>query len=208
LKTAGCWFEMRVIGLTGGIASGKSTVARLLAKQGIPVIDADQLARDAVLPGTAALRQIAESFGEKVLDSAGALDRTILAEIVFADPGARKKLEAILHPAIKALAEKQLAELRQRGVPVAIYMAPLLIEAGVTDRVDEIWVVYVDRETQLLRLIDRDGVSRESAEQRLAAQLSMDEKAAYGSIVIDNSGTPAMLEKRVMELCKTEFGEQ
>jgi len=199
---------MRVIGLTGGIASGKSTVARLLAKQGIPVIDADQLARDAVLPGTAALRQIAESFGEKVLDSAGALDRTILAEIVFADPGARKKLEAILHPAIKALAEKQLAELRQRGVPVAIYMAPLLIEAGVTDRVDEIWVVYVDRETQLLRLIDRDGVSRESAEQRLAAQLSMDEKAAYGSIVIDNSGTPAMLEKRVMELCKTEFGEQ
>jgi len=208
LKTAGCWFEMRIIGLTGGIASGKSTVARLLAKQGIPVIDADQLARDAVLPGTAALRQIAESFGAKVLDSAGALDRTILAEIVFADPGARKKLEAILHPAIKALAEKQLAELRQRGVPVAIYMAPLLIEAGVTDRVDEIWVVYVDRETQLLRLIDRDGVSRESAEQRLAAQLSMDEKAAYGSIVIDNSGTPAMLEKRVMELCKTEFGEQ
>jgi len=197
---------MRVIGLTGGIASGKSTVARLLASQGIPVIDADQLARDAVLPGTAALRQIAESFGSRVLDSDGALDRNVLAEIIFADPVARKKLEGILHPAIKELAEKQLAELRRREEPVAVYMAPLLIEAGVTDRVDEIWVVYVDRETQLLRLMARDGVSRESAEQRLVAQLSMDEKAAYGRIVIDNCGTPAMLEEQVMELCRAEFG--
>ena len=106
---------MRVIGLTGGIASGKSTVARLLAGHGIPVIDADQLARDAVLPGTAALRQIAVSFGERVLLPAGLLDRTVLAEIVFADPGARRKLEAILHPAIKALAEKRLADLQRAG---------------------------------------------------------------------------------------------
>jgi len=198
---------MRVIGLTGGIASGKSTVARLLASQGIPVIDADQLARDAVLSGTATLRQIAESFGSRVLDSDGALDRNILAEIIFADPVARKKLEGILHPAIKGLAESQLAELRRRGEPVVVYMAPLLIEAGVTDRVDEIWVVYVDRETQLQRLMARDGVSRESAEQRLVAQLSMDEKAAYGRIVIDNCGSLAMLEKQVIELCRAEFGE-
>lgn len=196
---------MRVIGLTGGIASGKSTVARLLAGHGIPVIDADQLARDAVLPGTAALRQIAVSFGERVLSPAGLLDRTVLAEIVFADPGARRKLEEILHPAIKSLAEKRLADLQRRGEPVVVYMAPLLIEAGVTDRVDEIWVVYADRETQLQRLMSRDGVSRESAEQRLAAQLSMDEKAAYGRIVIDNCGTPEMLEKTVEELYRAEF---
>ncbi|MBP1727698.1 MAG: dephospho-coenzyme kinase [Deltaproteobacteria bacterium] len=197
---------MRVIGLTGGIASGKSTVARLLAGHGIPVIDADQLARDAVHPGTAALGQIAARFGERVLTPAGALDRTALAEIVFADPGARRTLEEILHPAIKSLAEQRLAELQRRGEPVAVYMAPLLIEAGAADRVDEIWVVYVDRETQLQRLVSRDGVSREGAEQRLAAQLPMDEKAAQGRIVIDNCGTPEMLEKRVAELCRAEFG--
>ena len=206
--TAGCWCEMRVIGLTGGIASGKSTVARLLADHGIPVIDADQLARDAVLPGTAAFKQIAVSFGERVLTSTGVLDRTALAEIVFTDPGARRKLEQILHPAIKSLAEKRLAEMQMMAEPVVVYMAPLLIEAGASERVDEIWVVYVDRETQLQRLMSRDGISREGAEQRLAAQLSMEEKASYGRIVIDNRGTPAMLEQRVAELCRAEFGKE
>lgn len=203
---AGCWSEMRVIGLTGGIASGKSSVAALLERQGIPVIDADQLARDAVLPGTAALRQIAANFGARVLDAAGALDRTALAGVVFADADARKKLEAIVHPAIKELAEKKLAALRESGEAVAVYMAPLLIEAGATDRVDEIWVVYVDRETQLQRLMARDGISREQAAQRLAAQMPMAEKASFGRVVIDNCGSPAMLEKKVMELCRSEFG--
>jgi dephospho-CoA kinase len=108
---------------------------------------------------------------------------------------------------IKALAARQLDGLRRRGESVAVYMAPLLIEAGATDRVDELWVVYVDRETQLQRLMSRDGISRESAEQRLAAQLSMEEKAACGSCVIDNCGTAEMLEKRVAELCRAEFGK-
>jgi dephospho-CoA kinase len=203
---AGCWSEMRVIGLTGGIASGKSSVAALLERQGIPVIDADQLARDVVLPGSAALRQIAADFGTQVLDAAGALDRTALAGVVFADPGARKKLEAIVHPAIKELAEKELAALRESGETVAVYMAPLLIEAGATDRVDEIWVVYVDRETQLQRLMARDGISREQAAQRLAAQMPMAEKASFGRVVIDNCGSPAMLENKVTELCRSELG--
>lgn len=197
---------MRVIGLTGGIASGKSSVARLLEEQGIPVIDADQLARDAVLPGTTALRQIAAYFGERVLAGDGSLDRTVLAEIVFADPAARRILEGIMHPAIKKLAEERLAKLRDRKVPVAIYMAPLLIEAGATDRVDEIWVVYVDRETQLRRLMVRDGLSRHQAEQRLDAQMPMTEKAGYGNVVIDNNATPEALVERVMALCRTEFG--
>lgn len=197
---------MRVIGLTGGIASGKSSVARLLEEQGIPVIDADQLARDAVLPGTAALRQIAARFGERVLAGDGTLDRAVLAELVFADPAARRTLEEIIHPAIKKLAEERLAALRARKEPVAIYMAPLLIEAGATDRVDEIWVVYVDRETQLRRLMVRDGLSRQQAEQRLAAQMPMADKAGYGSVVIDNCATPEALAERVMELCRTEFG--
>jgi dephospho-CoA kinase len=196
---------MRVIGLTGGIASGKSTVARLLAGQGIPVIDADHLAREAVAPGTEVLRQIAACFGPQVLRADGALDRDALAAIVFTEPALREKLEAIVHPAIKALAEQRLARLREQAEPYAVYMAPLLIEAGITDRVDEVWVVYVNRETQLQRLMARDSISLEAAGQRLAAQMPMDEKARYGRVVIDNCGTPEELQSRVQELCKSEF---
>ncbi|HZV81720.1 MAG TPA: dephospho-CoA kinase [Geobacteraceae bacterium] len=197
---------MRVIGLTGGIASGKSTVARLLAAHGIPVIDADQLARDAVLPGTPAFAAIVGLFGEGVLQADGTLDRQALGGRVFADPSLRRRLEAITHPAIRVLAEQKLGELRSRGEAVAVYMAPLLIEAGVTDRVDEIWVVYVDRETQLARVMARDGLSRDEAGQRLAAQMPMEEKAALGRIVIDNRGSEAELEKVVRALCRKELG--
>jgi len=150
--------SMRVIGLTGGIASGKSTVADLITAHGIPVIDADQLSRDAVLPGTEALSRIAEVFGRKILNRDGTLDRKALSDIIFADPGARITLEGILHPAIRKLAENRLAELREKGEPVALYVAPLLIEAGAVDSVDEIWVVYVDDSTQLERLQRRDGI--------------------------------------------------
>lgn len=197
---------MRVIGLTGGIASGKSTVAGILARRGIAVVDADQLAREAVLPGSAALKRIVARFGSKVLGSDGSLDRAALADVVFTDPLARKELEAITHPAIKELAERRLADLRRGGADVVVYMAPLLIEAGATDRVDEIWVVFVDRETQLRRVMARDGISRENAEQKLAAQMSMEEKAGYGRIVIDNRGTVEKLEAQVAELFRTEFG--
>lgn len=197
---------MRVIGLTGGIASGKSTVARLLAARGVPVIDADQLARDAVLPGTPALAAIVELFGPGVLQEDGLLDRQALGAMVFADPPLRRRLEAILHPAIRSLAEERLAELRNGGVAVAVYMAPLLVEAGATDRVDEIWVVYVDRETQIARVMARDGLNREEAGQRLAAQMPMEDKATHGRIVIDNRGDEAELEKAVLELCRRELG--
>ena len=195
---------MRVIGLTGGIASGKSTVAEIIASHGIPVVDADQLARDAVLPGTAALRQIVAAFGVTVLKEDGSLDRAVLAEKIFSDSAARKVLESILHPAIKELAQKCLEQLRHEGVKVAFYMAPLLIEAGVTDRVDEVWVVYVDHETQLERVQQRDFVSREDAEKRLAAQMPMDEKRNYGRIVIDNSGDLEDLKSRVAALLMAE----
>jgi len=196
--------SMRVIGLTGGIASGKSTVADLIAAHGIPVIDADQLSRDAVLPGTEALSRIAGVFGRKVLNRDGTLDRRALSDIIFADPGARITLEGILHPAIKALAETRLAELRKKGEPAALYVAPLLIEAGAVDRVDEIWVVHVDRSTQLERLQKRDGICREDAVKRLSSQMPMEEKRKHGRIVIENSGTMEELEARVTELCRTE----
>lgn len=198
---------MRIIGLTGGIASGKSTVARVFEENGIPVIDADQLARDAVLPGTPALGEIAALFGSGVLNSDGTLNRQLLGARVFSEPQLRKRLEAILHPAIKSIAEERLAELRRSGVLAVIYMAPLLIEAGVTGRVDEIWVVYADRETQIARVMARDGLGRAEAEQRLAAQMPMEQKAALGKIVISNMGSEDELRKTVMELCRKVMSE-
>lgn len=196
---------MRVIGLTGGIASGKSSVARIVAACGVPVIDADQLSRDVVMPGMPALAAIVALCGSGVLREDGSLDRQALGARVFADPSLRRELEAILHPAIKVLAEERLGELRRSGVPVVVYMAPLLIEAGATDRVDEIWVVSVDRETQINRVMTRDGISREEAGQRLAAQMSLEEKARHGRIVIDNCGTLAELEEKVLTLCRDEL---
>lgn len=191
---------MRIIGLTGGIASGKSTVAAVLTACGAAVIDADQLSREAVQPGSSAFHQIIATFGSTILQSDGDLDRKALGKVVFADPAARRRLEAITHPAIRRLAEQKLAALRAAGTAVVFYMAPLLIEAGATDRVDEIWVVYVDRETQLTRLMARDGLSHEEAEQRIAAQMPMAEKASYGSVVIDNRGAPEATERQVRHL--------
>lgn len=196
---------MNIIGLTGGIASGKSTVSRILERLGAVVIDADQLAREAVMSGTPAHRAIVAAFGEGVLLPDGAIDRKALGNIIFADSSARKRLEAITHPAIRDLAERRLAELRRTGVSVAVYMAALLIEAGATDRVDEVWVVYVDRETQVRRVMARDGLSRSEAEQRLAAQMPMEEKAARGQVVIDNNGTPEGLERQIEEIWAKRF---
>jgi len=193
---------MRVIGLTGGIASGKSTVARILERLGAVVIDADILAREAVLPGTPAHQAIVDSFGPEILLPDTSLDRKALGRIVFADPEARRRLEAITHPAIARLAEERLAEARRSDAPAVFYVAPLLIEAGATERVDDIWVVYADRETQIARLTERDGIGREEAEQRLAAQMPMEEKAAFGSAVIDNRGAPEETERQVLALWK------
>jgi len=176
----------------------------MIASHGIPVIDADQLARDAVLPGSSGLRQIVAAFGIEVVKEDGTLDRAVLGEKIFADPAARRVLESILHPLIKELAHKCLEDLRRAEIPVVFYMAPLLIEAGVTDRVDEIWVVHAERETQLERIQQRDSVSREDAEKRLAAQMSMDEKRGYGRIVIDNSGDLEALKRRVAEVLLAE----
>ncbi len=191
---------MQVIGLTGGIASGKSTVARILDRLGATIIDADILAREAVLPGTPAHKAIVAAFGTEILLPDATIDRKALGRIVFADPDARRRLEAITHPAITRLSEERLTKARCSGAPAVFYVAPLLIEAGATGRVDDIWVVYADRETQIARLTERDGIRREEAEQRLAAQMPMDEKATYGSAVIDNRGPPEETERQVVAL--------
>jgi len=180
---------MKIIGLTGGIATGKSTVARLLAEHGARIIDADQLSREVVAPGSPALARIAEMFGPEVISADGTLDRQGVRRLVFSDPARRRALEALLHPAIAALARIRLEEARQAGAPVAVYMAPLLIEAGATDRVDEIWVVTVRPEVQLARLMARDHCTLEQARQIVEAQMPLAEKERFGLVVIENSGS-------------------
>jgi len=196
---------VRVIGLTGGIACGKNLVARILEKLGGVVIDADQLAREVVVRGEPAYKAIVNEFGEAVLNPDRTLDRKALAKIIFADPEARRCLESITHPAIARRAEQKLAELRKEGVRAVVYMAPLLIEAGVTSRVDEVWVVFADRETQVARLMKRDGIDRREALQRISAQMPMEEKRKHGKIVIDNRGTPEETERLVKEIWEREI---
>ena len=199
--------EIRIIGLTGGVASGKSSVARLLEELGMPVIDADQLARDAVLPGSPALDSIALLFGRGVLAADGTLDRKRLGALVFADSVKRRRLEKILHPEIRRLAEEQVARAAAEGHRLLVYMAPLLIEAGAADRVDEIWVVTVRPEIQLERLMARDGIDREAAQRIIDSQMPLAEKAGYGRILIDNSGTPQETRQLVAAIWKKETGE-
>ena len=199
---------MRIIGLTGGIASGKSSVAALLERLGADVIDADQLAREVVRPGEEALAQIAAAFGTGVLNGDGTLNRAALGEGVFAGPEARRTLERITHPAIRRRAEERLARLREGGRRTAFYVAPLLFEAGIVSRVHEVWVVYLDRETQLARLMARDGLSREAALARIESQMPMEEKRRLGRIVIDNSGSRDELEAQVTRLWREEIDRE
>lgn len=190
---------MKIIGLTGGIATGKSTVAELLAQRGAVVIDADQLSRDVVAPGSPLVQRIAELFGGGVLQADGSLNRQAVRDQIFSDPERRRQLEGLLHPAIGELALCRLAEARRNGTAVAVYMAPLLIEAGVTDRVDEIWVVTVRPAVQVERLMTRDGCDRQQAERIVAAQMPLAEKERYGVVVIDNSGSREETARQVDE---------
>lgn len=199
---------IRVIGLTGGIASGKSSVARLIEERGVPVIDADQLARDAVLPGSPSLERIATLFGRDVIAADGTLDRKRLSAVVFAAPDKRRQLEEILHPEIRRLGEERIARAAADGHRLLIYMAPLLIEAGAADRVDEIWVVTVRPEVQLERLMARDDISREAAQRIIASQMPLAEKELHGRIVIDNSGTPEETRQLVTDIWKKVIGEE
>ena len=195
---------MRIIGLTGGIASGKSSVAALLERLGAAVIDADQLAREVVEPGEGALAAIVAAFGDRVLNGDGTLNRAALGALVFADPEARRTLESITHPAIRRRAEERLERLRQAGTRTAFYVAPLLIEAGIVSRVHEVWVVYLDQETQLQRLMARDGLGREAALARIASQMPMEQKKRLGRVVIDNRGSREDLEAQVLRLWRDE----
>jgi len=178
---------VRLVGLTGGIATGKTTFAAALRAQGLPVVDADELARRVVAPGAPALAAIAEAFGPAVLGPDGALDRKALGRLVFADAGARRRLEAITHPAIRRAMEAETARLAAAGHDLVVYDSPLLYEAGLEGAVSLVVVVYAPREAQLARLQARDGLSRAEAEARLAAQLPIEEKAGRADAVVDNA---------------------
>lgn len=190
----------RRIALTGGIASGKSTVADLLADRGAVIIDSDVLAREVVAPGTPGLAALVERFGAEVLRRDGSLDRPALGAIVFADSAARADLEAITHPLIRTRAE----ELRAAAPPdaVVIDVIPLLIEAGLVDGFDEVIVVDAPDEVRVQRLRDRDGFTREQALARLAAQASRSQRLDVADHVISNVGDHDELEARVAALWK------
>jgi dephospho-CoA kinase len=179
---------MKLIGLTGGIASGKSTAGRLLAARGVPVVDADVLAREAVVPGSPGLAAIVARFGGGILQADGALDRKALGAIVFADADARRDLNAIVHPEVARLAADKLAALRESGAPAAVYEVPLLFESGLEPMFDAILVVACSDETQLHRLMQRDGLDEAAARQRLAAQMPLADKRARATRVIENEG--------------------
>lgn len=196
---------IRVIGLTGGIATGKSSIARFFQAKGVMVIDADQLAREAVEPGSRGLAEVVAAFGKGVLAPDGRLDRQRLGVLVFSDSQKRRQLEGILHPEIKRLAEERIACASGTGQRVVFYMAPLLIEAGATDRVDEVWVVTVRPEVQLERLVLRDGISRHEAQRIIDSQMPLAEKEKQGRVVIDNSGTPEETNRRLAEIWSQEI---
>jgi len=177
-----------LIGLTGGVATGKSTVVRRLKELGAAVIDADQLAREVVEPGEPALEEIRQRFGPEVIGEDGQLDRARLARIVFEDEEARKALEAIVHPRIRSRMRAKIEEFKAQGEPVVVCDIPLLFETGVAlDWVDRTVVVYAPKEVQLQRLMARNGLTLEEAERRIAAQMPTEEKARRADAVIDNS---------------------
>jgi dephospho-CoA kinase len=185
------------IGLTGGIASGKSTVADLFARLGVPVIDTDLIARQVVEPGQPALERVVAEFGPGILAADGNLDRRRLRERIFADGDARRSLEAILHPAIRSEMERQSAI---AGGPYQLLVIPLLAEGGRRRNIDRVLLVDAPEELQIERLMRRDGVSRPQAQASLAAQANRAQRQALADDVIVNTGQATELEGRVTEL--------
>lgn len=193
---------MRVFGLTGGIACGKSAVAAELRRRGVPVIDADALAREVVAPGTDGLAEIARAFGPEVIAADGSLDRKALAAIVFADPAKRKRLEAITHPRIAALGARRAEELAAAGHDLACYEAALLVENGLADAFRPLVVVVAPEDAQIARIRSRDGATEEEARARIRAQLSNAEKARAADFVVENAGSLAELASTVDEVLR------
>ncbi|MGB0514603.1 MAG: dephospho-CoA kinase [Wenzhouxiangellaceae bacterium] len=186
-----------VIALTGGIASGKTAVSNAFAARGAPVVDTDVIAREVVAPGSDGLAQVRAEFGDGVITADGALGRAALRRLIFADDGARSRLETILHPLIEGEARARLSRIE---APYAILVVPLLVESGLFGDADRVLVVDVPESVQIERLTARDGVDRTQAESALAAQVSREQRLRHADDVIDNSGSLEALKRRVAEL--------
>ena len=190
-----------LVGLTGGVATGKSTVSAMFAALGCLIIDADRLAREVVEPGQPAHTQIVSAFGPGVLRPDGGIDRKALGAVVFADPAARARLESITHPAIRARVRARLAELTAAGFDgIVILDAPVMVESGDSRDVDRLVVVTADEPAQVARQQARDGLGPDDARRRIRSQMPLDEKARLADYLIDNSGELAATEARVREV--------
>lgn len=191
---------MILVGLTGGIATGKSTVARMFAERGAAVLDADDMVRELQKQGTSVHTAIVEAFGPLILQDDGAIDRKALGEIVFRDEKARRRLETIVHPALVAALQERLAQLRTQGVSICVVEAPLLIEAESERRYDWVLVVTAPEEVQVARLMADRGLTREEALARVRSQMPLAEKVRRAHFVIENGGDLWVTERRVQEI--------
>ncbi len=192
---------MIVVGLTGGIASGKSTVARMFAEEGAYIIDLDELSRLVVEPHKPAWRDIVSYFGDEILTEERTLDRDRLGSVVFADPAKRRKLEGIVHPRILEAYGKKLHRILEKNrQAVVIADVPLLMEVEMEGSFEKVIVVYIPAESQMKRIVQRDGLSEKGARDRLKAQMPIDEKARRGDFIIDNSGTLEETRRQVKEI--------
>ena len=191
---------MKLVGLTGGIASGKSTVAKILQNLGAAIVNADDLARAVVEPGREAWREIVAAFGTDVLQSDQTLDRQKLRTLIFNQPEARKRLESIIHPRVRALAEERIRQYASAGYPVVIYEVPLLFEGKLQEWLRPVILVACNIETQTARLQKRDHLTAADAEKHIAAQMSLAEKRRLADYVIENNGSLADLERQTREI--------
>lgn len=194
------------VGLTGGIATGKSTVARMFAARGAAVLDADELVRELQYPGMPVYNAIVEAFGTVILKEDGTIDRKSLGEMVFRDAKLRKRLEAIVHPALISAVEQRVVELRTQGVPICVVELPLLIEAESEHRFDWVVVVIAPEDLQVARLMADRGLTREEALARIRSQMPLQEKVKQAHFVIENSGDRWETERRVQEIYDVLLG--
>lgn len=196
---------MRVIGITGSIACGKSTVSREIIRHGYPVIDGDQISRELTCPGGAALPDIRSAFGEAYLNADGSLNRRKMGRLVFSDPRAREKLDHLMAPHLMEVTRDRIREAQASGAQLCFLDMPLLFEKGYDRLCDTVWCVWLPEDLQLNRLMQRDGFSAEEAKERIRAVMSSDEKAALSATVIDNSGTVGETLSRVNDLLAREL---
>ena len=188
---------MQLVGLTGGIASGKSAVAKILARLGAAIVDADVLSREVVAPGHDGWNEIVATFGREVLQPDQNLDRQKLRTLIFNNPDARKQLEAIIHPRVRALAEQRIREHGDAGYAVVVYEVPLLFEGNLQQWLRPVILVACNVDTQRRRLQQRDGLDGAAAQKHIDAQMSLEDKRKLADYIIENDGSLADLESQV-----------